>query len=93
MHEGPADTEDRILDLWHQQEGFDDIRQHGFRPGKGLPSLAYAADPVKADKVCRHDAGEEPPDRIDAGQPGKQEVARCAKTRPVALGDDDHDET
>ena len=92
MHQGPSDAEDGMVRLGHQKEGFDEIfDRRDAPPDGGHTGFAEAVQPVGREHVDRKECGENPPDRIDAGQARKQEF-RC---RPRACGGstgDEHDD-
>ena len=92
MHQRPAHSQHRRGILWHEQEGFDQIRDKGLALADMLPALAEA-EIIVHEEHQRHDARENPPERIDTCDAGEQEIEAGPDAGFHTFGHIDHDET
>ena len=91
MDECPADAKHRGGSLRYQKEGFDEIGHERLALACTVPNVLIAGGTVD-DEHHGKEAGKDPPERIDPGDAGEQEIEARPDSGLHALRDINHDE-
>ncbi len=91
VHQGPAHAQNGMGILRHEEEGFHQERHSFLALADPLPSGA-GTKIIVDEEHARHDRREYPPERIDPGDAGEEEIKARPEPGLHAVGHIDHDE-